>query len=82
MVTSFAFQALGRATTPLILMAIRVGGVLAIALAETHLLGFGERVVFATIAGGNVASATVMAILLARTIRGLERPGAATARAA
>jgi putative MATE family efflux protein len=72
MVSAFAFQALGRATTPLVWMAVRVTAVLGTALACTHLFGLGERAVFTTIAGGNVVSAGVMWWLLARTIRSLE----------
>ncbi len=72
MVSAFAFQALGRATTPLVWMAIRVFGVLAVALLCTHGLGLGERAVFASIAGGNIVSAIVMSALLARTVRSLE----------
>jgi Na+-driven multidrug efflux pump len=75
MVSAFAFQGLGRATTPLVWMAVRVFGVLGVALACTRLLGLGERAVFAAIAGGNVVSAMVMAGLLARTVRSLEEPG-------
>jgi putative MATE family efflux protein len=80
MVSAFAFQGLGRATTPLVWMAFRVAGVLAVALACTQLLGLGERAVFAAIAGGNVVSALVMAGLLARTVRRLEGSGRAAAR--
>jgi Na+-driven multidrug efflux pump len=74
MVSAFAFQGLGRATTPLVWMAVRVFGVLGVALACTRLLGLGERAVFAAIAGGNVVSAMVMAGLLARAVRSLEEP--------
>jgi MATE family, multidrug efflux pump len=75
MVSAFAFQGLGRATTPLVWMAVRVLAVLGVALVCTRLLGLGERAVFAAIAGGNVVSAMVMAGLLARTVRSLEEPG-------
>jgi len=82
MVSAFAFQGLGRATTPLVWMAIRVFGVLGAALTCTQIFGLGERAVFATIAGGNVVSAMVMAALLARTVRSLEGSGqAASGRA-
>jgi putative MATE family efflux protein len=79
MVSAFAFQGLGRATTPLAWMAIRVFGVLGVALVCTRILGLGERAVFATIAGGNVVSAMIMAALLARTVRALEVTGYARA---
>ncbi len=82
MVCAFAFQGLGRATTPLVWMAIRVFGVLGTAVACTRILGLGERAVFATIASGNVVSAMVMAGLLARTVRSLEGSGQAGTRAA
>jgi len=75
MVSAFAFQGLGRATTPLAWMAVRVFGVLGAALVCTRVLGLGERAVFTTIAAGNVLSAMVMAALLARTMRSLESPG-------
>jgi MATE family, multidrug efflux pump len=82
MVSAFAFQGLGRATTPLVWMAVRVFGVLAVALVCTRVLGLGERAVFATIAGGNVVSAMVMAGLLSRTVRSIERSDRAAAAAA
>jgi putative MATE family efflux protein len=82
MVSAFAFQGLGRATTPLVWMAVRVFGVLAVAIVCTRMLGLGERAVFATIAGGNVVSAMVMAGLLSRTVRSIERSERVPAAAA
>ena len=77
MVTSFAFQALGRATLPLVWMVIRVTGVLVAALVCTRRYGLGDDAVFAVVAIGNAASAVVMVGLFARAERGI----AASARA-
>jgi len=71
MVLAFAFQGLGRATIPLILMVTRIGAVLAVALLCTQWLGMTERAVFVTIAAGNVLSAIAMILLFARTHREL-----------
>jgi putative MATE family efflux protein len=68
MVLAFAFQGLGRATAPLIVMAVRMPAVLALALWCVH-AGLGEAAVFATIAAGNVLSSVVMAVLFARELR-------------
>ncbi len=69
MVLAFAFQGLGRAVVPLVWMAIRVTGVLAVAIGATRWLGLGERAVFAAVAAGNTISAAVMLGLFARTER-------------
>jgi len=69
MVIAFAFQGLGRATAPLMLMATRVAAVLAVALLATQYFGLGERAVFLTIAAGNVGSAAAMAALFGRAHR-------------
>lgn len=74
MVLGFAFQGLGRATPPLVVMAIRVPVVLAVALWCVH-AGLGEAGVFATIAVGNVLATIVLALLLLRELR--RRSGAA-----
>ncbi len=68
MVIAFAFQALGRATVPLVWMALRVAGVLVAAVVCVR-LGLGERAVFTTIALGNVVSAVGMLFLFLRTER-------------
>jgi Na+-driven multidrug efflux pump len=73
MVLAFAFQGLGRATMPLVLMTVRVGGVLAVALVCTQWFGLTEHAVFATIAAGNVLSAIAMVALFARTQGGVRR---------
>lgn len=70
MVLAFAFQGLGRATAPLVLMAVRVTAVLAVALVLTRRFGYADGAVFATVAAGNVASAAAMATLFARWVRG------------
>ncbi|HUI27421.1 MAG TPA: MATE family efflux transporter [Candidatus Kryptonia bacterium] len=67
MVIAFAFQGLGRATAPLVLMATRALGVLTVALICTQWLGFGDRSVFITVAIGNVISAGLMTTLFVRT---------------
>ena len=71
MVIAFAFHGLGRATTPLVLMIVRVVGVLVAAVVCAHGFGLGERAVFAAIAAGNVASAAGLAVLFLRTERRL-----------
>lgn len=86
MVIAFAFQALGRATVPLVWMALRVAGVLIAAIVCVR-LGLGERAVFTTIAVGNVVSAVGMLWLFLRTERVLlaapivaPQPSATTSR--
>jgi Na+-driven multidrug efflux pump len=68
MVLAFAFQGLGRATPPLIVMAVRVPIVLAVALWCVH-AGLGEAGVFTTIAAGNVLASGVLGLLLVRELR-------------
>jgi putative MATE family efflux protein len=67
MVIAFAFQGLGRATPPLVWMALRVIGVVVVALICTQWLGLGDQAVFFTVAAGNVTSAAVMVVLFLRT---------------
>lgn len=66
MVLAFAFQGLGRATIPLIMMTARMAVVLIVAVLCTGWLAATEHAVFLAIAGGNVVSAVVMAALFAR----------------
>src|SRR6185369_4375024 len=54
MVVAFAFQGLGRATLPLVVMLVRVCGVLFAAILSTRVFGLGEQAVFTSIAIGNV----------------------------
>jgi len=68
MVLAFAFQGLGRATPPLVVMAVRVPVVLVVALWCVR-AGLGEAGVFATIAAGNVVASAVMAALFLRELR-------------
>jgi putative MATE family efflux protein len=68
MVLAFAFQGLGRATPPLVVMAIRVPVVLLAALLCVR-AGLGEAAVFTTIAAGNVVASAVMAALFLRELR-------------
>lgn len=68
MVLAFAFQGLGRATPPLIVMAVRVPIVLAVSLWCVR-AGLGEAGVFTTIAAGNVLASVVLGLLLARELR-------------
>jgi len=75
MVVAFAFQGLGRAGTPTAFLAVRMGGVLAAAIALTRWAGLGERAVFAAIAAGNVVSAAGMLALYLRLERRLPRGG-------
>lgn len=71
MVVAFAFQGLGRATLPLLVMIVRVAGVLIAAIVCTRWLGLGEGAVFASIAAGNVAGAVVLVALFVATERRL-----------
>jgi Na+-driven multidrug efflux pump len=75
MVLSFAFQGLGRATTPLLWMTVRMVGVLAVAIACTRWLGLGARAVFATIAAGNVVAGLGMVALFGHVFRRLDTGG-------
>lgn len=77
MVLGFAFQGLGRATPPLVVMLVRVPVVLAVALWCVH-AGLGEAGVFATIATGNVVATSVLALLLVRELRRRGRPASAS----
>jgi putative MATE family efflux protein len=71
MVIAFAFQGLGRATIPLLMMTARMVAVLAAAILSTRWLGASEHAIFLAIAAGNVVSALVMATLFAHFQRGL-----------
>ncbi|MFQ5667087.1 MAG: MATE family efflux transporter [Candidatus Binatia bacterium] len=73
MVMGFALQGLGRATAPLMWMAVRVVGVLSAALICTQWLGLADRAVFVAIAAGNVLSAGVMFLLFRRAHRAMRR---------
>ena len=73
MVLGFAFQGLGRATPPLVVMAVRVPVVLVVSLWAVH-AGLGEAGVFATIAAGNVTATIVLGLLLLRELRRRGRP--------
>jgi Na+-driven multidrug efflux pump len=71
MVISFAFQGLGRATTPLFWVLVRVASVVSASVIAITWLGFGDWMVFAIMATGNVASAVVMIYLFLRVERRL-----------
>ena len=69
MVLASAFQGLGRATIPMTLAVVRVIAVLIVAVICTRWLGMADRAVFATVAAGNVMSATVLLVLFVRLRR-------------
>jgi Na+-driven multidrug efflux pump len=69
MVIAFAFQGLGRAALPLVVMVTRVVIVLTTAIVGTRSFGFDEHAVFVTIAIGNVAGTVVLAGLFLATQR-------------
>lgn len=69
MVTSFAFQGLGRATAPMAWVILRVALVLTAAIVCTQWLAMDEHAVFGAVAIGNVLSAGVMLWLFRRTQR-------------
>ncbi|HVN87462.1 MAG TPA: MATE family efflux transporter [Candidatus Binatia bacterium] len=73
MVIAFAFQGLGRATAPLVLMSVRVVAVLAVALFCTQWLGLADRSVYITVAVANVLSAGLMTTLFVRVHRTARR---------
>jgi len=66
MITSFAFQGLGRATAPLAWVILRVVGVLSAAVICTGWLGMDEHAVFTAVAVGNVLSSIAMTVLFRR----------------
>lgn len=66
MVLAFAFQGLGRATAPMVLMAVRVALVLTGAIVVTRGLGMGAGAVFVVIAAGNVLSSLMLLALWQR----------------
>jgi MATE family, multidrug efflux pump len=68
MIASFAFQGIGRATLPLVVMIVRVAAVLGAAIVCTGVFGLGEQAVFTTIAAGNVAGAVVLLAFLVRAL--------------
>jgi Na+-driven multidrug efflux pump len=72
MVLAFAFQGLGRATIPLVWMAVRVVGVLAVSIVCTRSLGMGERAVFIAVSVANGLSAIVMLALFLATERRIQ----------
>jgi putative MATE family efflux protein len=81
MVLAFAFQGLGRATAPLLLMILRVCSVVGAALVCTQWLGMQDQAVFASVAIGNVMAAAVMVGLfrsVQRQMRRTKRLAAAT----
>ena len=69
MLTSFAFQGLGRAAVPLAWMVVRVIAVVCAAVVGTRWFGWGARECFAAVAVGNVASAIMLTGLLRQAIR-------------
>jgi putative MATE family efflux protein len=69
MVIAFAFQGLGRATTPLLWMVARVAVVVCASVTAVKGWGAGDEVVFAIVGAGNVTSALVMTGLFLRTER-------------
>ena len=69
MVIAFAFQGLGRATLPLVVMIARVSAVLLAAILCTRVFGLTEHAVFLCIAIGNAAGAAVLVTLFFATDR-------------
>jgi putative MATE family efflux protein len=69
MVFASAFQGIGRATVPLVVMVGRVILVVTGAVVLTRVLGYGAEAVFLLIAGGNVAGCLTLGVLFRRQIR-------------
>jgi len=69
MVFAMAFQGLGRATTPLAIVTLRVLIVTAGAVLLTSWLGYADRAVFALIAAGNCLSAALLFYRFAGSVR-------------
>jgi len=82
MVVATAFQGLGRATAPLIVMVVRVSLVVAAALVATHVLGLGAGVVFAIIAAGNLCACAALTALFRSYLGTAERSIPVVERAA
>lgn len=74
MVIAFAFQALGRATVPLIVMVVRVTGLIGAALVLSG-FGYSERSVFLAIAITNGSAAVVLSALFVRSLATRQSPG-------
>lgn len=68
MVFASAFQGLGNAATPMVLLLVRVTSVLSVSLWITRGGGPGAEAVFATIAVGNVGFALLLAFLFHRAV--------------
>lgn len=73
MVISFAFQGLGRATTPLLWIIVRVALVVGASVIAVSWYGLGDWVVFAIVAAGNIVSAVMMLLLFLRVERRMRR---------
>ncbi len=69
MVLASAFQGLGRATLPLMIMSVRVVVVIGAAVFMTSYLHYGAAPVFMLLAAGNVVSCAAMAAMFRRTLR-------------
>src|SRR4029079_7392478 len=73
MVSAVAFQGLGRATVPLVLMTTRVIGVLVVALYCTQWLGYGAHAVFLSVTAGKGVSGVAVVAPVSRTTRSLAK---------
>ncbi len=69
MLLAFAFQGLGRATAPLVLMVVRTTAVMALAIVCTSWLGLADRAVFTAVAAANILSCTLLGALYLRMDR-------------
>jgi putative MATE family efflux protein len=77
MMLAFAFQGIGRATVPLVIMVVRITAVVVGALVLSKSFGYGAGAVFALIAAGNFLSATLLSLAFVGSVRRLGRPAAA-----
>lgn len=69
MMLAFAFQGLGRATIPLVIMALRMAAVVSAALLVSARLGYGAGAVFAVVTAGQCLSAALLSIAFRWSLR-------------
>jgi len=82
MMLAFAFQGIGRATTPLVIMVVRISAVVTGAVVVSKSLGYGAAAIFALLVAGNCLSTALLSVAFVGSVRRLGRPVAATTRLA
>ena len=69
MVMAFAFQGIGKATTPLLIVSVRMFAVLLASVVATQGFGLRESAVFSCVAAGNLSSMLLLCAFFTREIR-------------